>query len=140
MLRQQIKKWFEEAVRLDFTTDPELKRVLLQGHPKIDGFVDRMTEQFIQAEKVCRQKKVFLKQKTIQDTVYDMTKFFMKGLEGEAKRRHESDLQRVAREAEANKIQEFEDVLSGNLKDEWLEAGVITNEKIDKEREVASQS
>ena len=135
MLRGQIKQWFEEAVRLDVEAPQDLKDVLLRGHPKIEAFLDKMCGQIQQAESLCLRKGVRLKQKTIQDFTYDMAKYFMKGMEGEAKRRYESDLQRAAREAEAQRQREFDAVLAGNAEGEFAEAGVISNEEIDKARE-----
>lgn len=141
MLRSQIKKWFREAVQLDIEIESELKRKLLaEDHPNLNRFLDNLCEQFEQADKICQRKGLVLKQKTIQDTVYDMTKYFVMGLQGEAKRRYGSDLAKAAREAEAAKIKEFEDVLSGNATGEFAEAGVITNEKIDAEREGALEA
>lgn len=141
MLRQQIKNWYREAVQLDLEIEPELKRKLLQeDHPNLNRFIDNLCAQVEQADKICQRKGLILKQKTIQTTVYDMTKFFVMGLQGEAKRRYESDIDKAAREAEAAKIKEFEDVLAGNATGEFAEAGVITNEKIDRERERALEA
>jgi len=138
MLREQVKKWYREAIQLDFEIEPELKRKLLaEDHPNLNKFIDNLCEQFIQAEKQCRRKGLILKTKTMQDTVYDLTKYFVMGLQGEAKRRYESDLEKSAREAEAAKVKEFEDVLQGKATGEFAEAGVISNEKIDAEREAA---
>lgn len=141
MLRSQIKKWFREAVQLDLEIDPELKRMLLrEDHPNLNRFLDNLTAQFEQADRECRRRGLVLKAKTIQDTVYDMEKVFVMGLMGEAKNRYESDLAKAAREAEAQKIKEFEDVLAGKATGEFAEAGVITNEKIDSEREAALEA
>jgi hypothetical protein len=136
MLREQIRKWFREAVQLDIEIDPELKRKLLaEDHVNINKFLDNLCAQFEKAEEMCRRKGLVLKQKTMQDTVYDLTKYFALGVQGEAKRRYESDLEKAAREAEAAKVKEFEDVLQGKATGEFAEAGVISNEKIDAERE-----
>lgn len=137
MLRPQLQKWFEEAVRLDLEAPQDLKDVLLRGHPKVENFLNNMCAQIEKAEQVCRGRGVQLKQKTLQDFTYDMAKYFMKGIEGEARRRYESDLQRIAREAEAQKQKEFDAVLAGKPEGEFLEAGVISNEEIDKQREDA---
>lgn len=137
MLRVKVRQWFEEAVRLDLEAPQALKDTLLRGHPKLEGFLESMTGELLRAERICKSRGVTVREKTMQDFVYDMTKYFMQGMEGEAKKRYESDLARLAREAEANKIQEFEDVLSGNASGEFAEAGVITDEKIDNQREKA---
>jgi len=136
MFREQIKKWFKEAIQLDPEIETELKHKLLRDdHPNLEKFYDNMTEQFIQAEKVCRARKIILKQKTLQDTVYDMAKVFVIGLKAEAEKRYASDLEKMKAEQAKQKIKEFEDVLSGNPTEEFLEAGIITDEKIDAQRE-----
>lgn len=138
MLREQIKKWFREAVQLDIEIETELKRKLLaEDHPNLNKFLDNLCDQIEKADEQCRRKGLVLKQKTIQDTVYDFTKYFALGIQGEAKRRYESDLEKSAREAELAKVEEFEDVLQGKATGEFAEAGVISNEKIDAEREAA---
>lgn len=135
MLRNQIKQWFNEAVRLNVQAPQELKDSLLRGHPNLDNFLDRMCAQIEKADQVCRSRGVQLKQKTLQDFTYDMANYFMKGMEGEAKRRYESDMQRLAREAEEQRLKEFDAVLAGRPEGEFAEAGVISNEQIDKARE-----
>ena len=135
MLRQKIKTWFDEAVALDPHAPQDLKDVLKRGHPKLQRCIDELCKQIEQAERQCRKKGLVLKTKTLQDFTYDMAKYFLKGFEGEARRRYESDLQRLAREAEATKIKDFDSVLAGTPVGEFAEAGVLSNEKIDKERE-----
>jgi len=135
MDKVQVKKWFEEAVRLDLEAPQELKDALLRGHPNLDGFILKMTKQIQEAQLINFKRRRPVSQKTIQDFVYDMTKYFMKGMQGEAEKRYESDLKRAAREAEESKLKEFESVLAGKAEGEFAEAGVISNEKIDQARE-----
>lgn len=137
MLNVQVKKWFEEAVRLNVEAPQELRETLLRGHPKLEGFLENLTSQLLDAETKCRLRGVTLKQKTMQDFVYDLTKYFMQGMEGEAKRRYESDIEKLARQAEADKLKEFDSVLEGKAEGEFAEAGVISNEEIDNQREKA---
>jgi hypothetical protein len=138
MLRHQIKLWFEEAVKLDVEHPRELKDTLLRGHPKLEMFFDKLTGEVLKAEEICKKKGVTLQKKTIQDFTYDMTKYFMQGMEGEARRRHETDLQKFYREQEEKKHKEFDKVLAGDVKGtDFEDAGLITNDKIDKQREAA---
>lgn len=136
-LGSKIKQWFKEAVQLDTECDPELKAIILREppHEKVNMFFENLSKQFKQAESLCLKRGLILKEKTLQETTYDMAKFFMRGMEGEAKRRYESDLEKSARDAQAAKIKEFDDVLAGNATGEFAEAGIITDEKIDKQRE-----
>lgn len=140
MLRLQVKQWFLEAVRLDLEAPQELRETILRGHERLDGFYDNLTAQILKAEKVLAIKGKTVKKQTLQDFVYDMAKYFMKGMEGEAKRRYETDLQKFYREQEEKKIKEFDAVLSGKAEGDFAEAGVITNEEIDKQREDALEA
>jgi len=133
--REGVKKWFEEAVRLDATAPSDLKEVLLRGHPNIEGFLDRMTKQLREAERINLRRGKHIKPKTFQDTVYDLTKLFMKGMEGEARRRYESDMQKIMRRKEEDKIKEFDSVLAGKPEGEFAEAGVLHDEAIDQTRQ-----
>lgn len=140
MDKAQVKKWFEEAVRLDLEAPQELKDTLLRGHPNLESFLDRMTRQLSQAQMINFKRRRPISQKTLQDFVYDMTKYFMKGMQGEAEKRYESDLKRAAREAEEQRLKEFDQVLEGKSVGEFAEAGVISNEQIDKAREQALEA
>lgn len=134
-LRDNIKKWFYEAVALDQSATQELKETLKRGHPNLERFLDNMCGQIMEAEKKCQARGVLLKEKTLQDFTYDMARYFMVGMEGEAKRRYESDLAKSAREAEASKLKEFDDFLAGGEDNEFADSGVVHDESIDKARE-----
>lgn len=136
MLRAQIKKWFEEAVALDNVAPRELKDAVLRASPRVNHFIDNLYKEFLSAEKLCKQRGTTLKLKTMQDATYDMTKVFLTGMEGEARRRYESDFDKSMRAIEQAKIKEFDAVLAGKAEGEFAEAGVISNEKIDNERQV----
>ena len=136
MLHIQIKKWFEEAVRLDPVAHQDLKDAVLRSGPRVDLFLNKLRKEFRDAEKLCKQRGVTLKLKTMQDATYDMTKVFMAGMEEEARRRYESDFDKSMRQIQADKEKEFDAVLAGNAQGEFAEAGVISNEEIDSQRQV----
>jgi len=135
MMMFKVRQWFEEAVRLHPTASSELKQTLLRGHPNLDEFLRKITVQLNQAYLILLKKGTIIKPKTQQDFVYDLTNYFILGMEGEAKRRYESDLARSAREAEAAKLQEFESVLEGNAIGEFAEAGVINDKELEEQRQ-----
>lgn len=136
MLKTQVKKWFEEAVRLDTVAHQELKDAVLRASPRVDLFVNNLVKEFNEADKLCRQRGLTLKLKTMQDATYDMTKVFLTGMEGEARRRYESDFDKSVRQMKADQEKEFDAVLAGKAEGEFAEAGVISNEKIDNERQI----
>lgn len=137
MLRLQIKKWFWEAVALDLKYPTDMKESLkLNGHKNLEGFFDRLTKEIEEAEVKCKAQGTPLKQSTVQEAVYSMTEVFLQGMMGERIGQFEADVQKVKRQHEADKIKEFDAVLAGKAEGEFAEAGVITNEKIDKQREV----
>lgn len=135
MLSIKVKKWFEEAIRLDIEAPSDLKDTLLRGGPKIEQFINSMAVELDKACSTCLAKGIVIKEKTMQDYVYDMVKYFMKGLESEARKRYESDLAKAARDAQASKLAEFEKASNGIIDGEFAEAGLITNAKLDQERE-----
>jgi hypothetical protein len=137
VLKLNVKKWFYEAVALDTTYPKELKDTLkTSGHKNLEGFFDNMVFQLEEAEKKCLKQGTPLKLDTMREAVYSMAPIFMQGMTGESIQRYEADIQKSIREHEADKIKEFESVLSGNAEGEFAEAGVITNEEIDQQREV----
>ncbi len=136
MIKELVKKWFKEEVTLNIEAPRELRERLLQGHPNLEGFFDRLVAQFQEAEKLCIERGVKLKIETMQQATYDMTRMFMKGMQGEAVKRFESDMAKVKRQQDEDKIKEFDAVLRGEQVGEFAEAGVITNDKIDAQREV----
>ena len=137
MFRSQVKTWFTEAVRLNTEAPQELKDVLLRGHPNLDNFLNNIEKQLVEADAILQKRGKVVKLETLKGFVYDMTNLFLKGFEGEAKRRYESDLERLRREAEQNAVKEMDAFLEGDNDNEFGEAGVVTNEKLEKEREDA---
>lgn len=137
MLRLQIKKWFWEAVSLDVECPADLKESLkLNGHPNLEGFFDRLTAQVEAAELKCKAQGTPLKPSTVQETAYSMASVFLKGMYGERVQRFEATVKKELRQREADNIKEFDNVLAGNVDGEFAEAGLITNEEIDSQREV----
>lgn len=136
MLKELVKQWFKEEVTLNTEAPRELRDRLLIGHPNLEGFFDKLVAQFEQAEKLCAERGVKLRRETMQQATYDMTRMFMKGMEGAAIKRFESDMAKIKREREEDKIKEFDAVLRGEQVGEFAEAGVITNDEIDAQREV----
>ena len=131
-LKQDIRKWFKEAVQLA-DCDPELKRMLLREyppHPRLETFLDNLGQQFVEADKILVKKGLFVKRETMQTTVYDMTKVFITGFELEAKKRFESDLAKSAREAEAAKVAAMDDFLNGGTDNEYAEELGLINEEV----------
>jgi hypothetical protein len=136
MIRIRVEKWVDEALTLEKCPE-ELKRAVRSEKTRLNTFIDSLTQSLEQAESINFKRKVFVKEKTYQEFVYSMVTWFVAGIEKEAKRRYESDLARLAREAEISKFKEFDEVLAGKQVGEFAEAGVVTSEKIDKEREKA---
>jgi len=137
MLQPKIRNWIFEAIRLDLDAPQELKdRLLRPNDPHVENLIVGLTNKIVEADRVCSRRGVHLKTKTLQDTTYDMVKFALRSFHEEAQRRYESDMDRLAREAEASKLKEFDDFLKGGTENEFAEAGVVTSEELDKEREI----
>lgn len=137
MLRLQIKKWFWEAIALDVKYPQDLKDSLkLNGHPNLETFFDNLVKEIEQAEIKCKAQRTPLKNSTVQEAVYTMAEVFLIGMENERRMQFEAEINKSVRQKESDKIKEFEAVLAGKAEGEFAEAGLITNEKIDSQREV----
>ena len=135
--RSQVRKWFRAYVPT-MKVSSELKNILIrEAHPNLENFFNNMSEEL----KKVQGHRVFKGQKPADESqlkwlVESMTDVFVSNMETQAKRRYESDLARLQRERDAQKKFEFDETLAGRATGEFAEAGVITNEKIDQEREV----
>jgi hypothetical protein len=127
VLKIKIKKWFFEAVALS-NCDSELKHTLRKGHPRLEKFIDNLAEQFKKADEILVKRGIYIKQRTMQDTTYDMTKVFITAIELEAKKRYESDLDKAARAVEASKTADIENFLSGGTDNEYSQELGLINE------------
>lgn len=130
-LKNRVRNWFNEAVRLNLNVPQELRERLLhvnrEKHPRLDLFINNMCEQFVEADNLCRKRGLMLKEKTMQETTYDMTDFFIKMLVKEATQMYESDLEKSARAAQAEALRQAEDFLAGGKENEFTQEG-LTNE------------
>lgn len=141
IILSKVTDYFFEAVKMSVTCDPALRDMILKTqnvetrNPRIVQFLNNLTKE-VEGAQDAHQKKFgkYLKETTIKGFIYDFTEIFLKGMESEAKLRYESDLEKSARDAAAQEIQDFENTLSGNASGIFEEAGIITNEKIDAER------
>ena len=125
----KVKGWFFEAVRTKIDIDPELRDLLLnRTNPKIENFLNHLDQQVKGAQAKLLRKGKSVKPDTIKGFIFELTDFFIKNLETEAKRRHESDLARLAREAKEQEIKDMESTLAGKPSGIFEEAGVLIDE------------
>lgn len=135
--KNKVRKWFKVYVQNMKTIDAEFKNILnRERHPNLERFFENMAEELIRVQRtrVKRGRKIATDEQ-LAWLVGQMAEVFVSGMHKEAKRRYETDIERAKREFEAAKIKEFDDTLDGRPSGEFAEAGVITNEKIDGERE-----
>lgn len=119
------KEYFLEAVRMNVNSDPALRDKLLNGyHPRVEGFITNLNNEIRKARlKLIRKGKIITEQ-TVKGLVYDFTAMFMSNMETEARRRYESDLERVAREAQIQEHKDMDATLDGKPSGIFEEAGV----------------
>lgn len=133
-LKSRVRTWFNEAVKLHPTAPSDLKDKLLninrEKHPRLDLFLERLCLEFAQADKICVGRGLVLQEKTMQDTVYDMTDFFIKLLMKEAGEMYASDLDKAAERAKADAIKQAEDFLAGGKDNEYAEEGLINEGEV----------
>lgn len=109
----------------------ELKRAVKE-HPKVKQFLKDLYLQLVNVN-VNREfrQKARLKDKTVIDTVESFAKVFIKGVNHEAEKRVQSELEKIRQKALADKQRDLEKSASGELSGEYLEIaeeGVILNE------------
>lgn len=141
LTRITVQKAYDECVKLAVEYPQDMRDALTRKpYPaQVNKFLERLSHEMQKAIDINAKRGVFVKPKNVEDTVHDMTKIFMKGFHNIAERRIENEHQRLAREAAQGLEQEYENVLSGKPTGDFLDAGVITNEKIDKQREVGGE-
>lgn len=133
-LKTRVRTWFNESVKLNVDCPADLKDKLLninrEKHPRLDLFLERLCLEFQEADKLCMQRGLRLKDKTMQTTVYDMTDFFIKLLVKEAKGMYDSDLAKAAERAKAQAVAEAEDFLNGGKDNVYAEEGLISEGEV----------
>lgn len=132
VLQTKVRTWFNEKVQLS-GCDNDLKRRLLRAkddYPRLDGFLTNMCIEIDKADRLCAQRGIKLKTSTMQTTVYDMTDFFIKLIEGENARLYESAIDKAARNAKAEAVAQAEDFLAGGTDNEFSEAGLVNESEV----------
>ncbi len=133
-LKTRVRTWFDEAVRLNVDCPADLRDRLLnvnrEKHARLDLFLERLCLEFVEADKLCMQRGLRLKEKTMQTTVYDMTDFFIKLLVKEAKGMYDSDLAKAAERAKADAIAQAEDFLNGGKDNVYAEEGLVSEGEV----------
>lgn len=135
-IKNHVRKWFYESIEKHPTASSELKNAIKKRHPRVEGYLTKLAWEITQAQAHrLKSGKPAFKEATLKSTVQDMTNLFIIGIETEATRRIESDLTRLQREQEAQKIKDMESTLAGKPAGAFEEMGIVTNEGIDQERE-----
>jgi hypothetical protein len=133
-LKTRVRTWFDEAVRLNVDCPADLRDRLLnvnrEKHARLDLFLERLCLEFVEADKLCMQRGLRLKEKTMQTTAYDMTDFFIKLLIKEAKGMYDSDLAKAAERAKADAIAQAEDFLNGGKDNVYAEEGLVSEGEV----------
>lgn len=132
--KAQITKWFIEAVEKHPKASSDLKRTLKHAiknkSPRIMEFINKLYTQILDAKCVQIRKR----QKPYSDhefkwAITEFTNLFVMGMEGEAQRRIESDLARIARDKKAQETAEMDQTLAGNPQGIFEEMGLVADEK-----------
>ena len=111
-MKNTINKYFKEAIRLNMTLDGELKNAIL-NHERTNKYLDNMSEQLSIAQRQLIKKGRVVDLKTMKSVVYDMTDVFVASIKMEAKERHESVIDKLARQAEAQKKADMDATIAG---------------------------
>jgi len=119
-MKDVIKKYFKEAIQLNMTIDSEFKAALLR-HDRTNKYFDNMSYELSLAQQRLLSKGKILKIHTIKGVVYDMTDVFIQSVKMESEQRSESILNRLAKEAKAQKITDMESTVKGKPAGDYIE-------------------
>jgi hypothetical protein len=132
--RAEARKYFIEAVNAHPKASSDLKqalnRALKRKNQRLETFIDNLGREITIAKAAqLKSGKPQFSPQEIKWVVKEMTDLFVLGIEGEANRRIESDLARLAREQAAQNKAELDATLEGNPQGAFAEMGIITDEK-----------
>jgi hypothetical protein len=116
-----IKKTYQEAVALN-TKIPLDLRTALKSHEKIPLFFKNIAEQLerAQSDRLAKGKKPF-REDTIKSFVYDVTEIFVSGVKAEADARAQSEIERLATKAEADRKKDLEATVAGKAQGDYAD-------------------
>lgn len=129
-----IKKTYQEAVALNSKIPLDL-RTALKSHEKIPLFFKNIAEQLEKAQddRIKKGQKPF-QESTVKSFIYDVTEMFILGVKAEADARAQSEIDRLAAKAEADRKKDLESTVAGKAQGDYAdlikEGGVkIVNER-----------
>lgn len=109
---------------------PSELRHALKAHERLPTFMQRVALELAQVQDLRATKgKPPVSEATIVATICDMTEVFISSVLMEASRKRETDLARIAREAEAQYQRELEQTAAGKPTGEFEEAGLAIVEQ-----------
>ena len=127
-----IKKTYQEAIALNQRIPLDLK-VALKSHEKIPLFFKSIAAELEKAQddRLKKNQKPF-SEKVVKDFIIDVTEIFIAGIKAEADARAQSEIERLAAKAEADKKADLESTVAGKAKGDYAEVlkegGVIMPE------------
>jgi hypothetical protein len=101
-IKKMVYADYKEAVALS-SAHHDLK-TSLKVHERAPKFLDKVAEE---VEKVARSQPRLLDRQTIKTLVYDLTGFFLKGIEKQYREREESEIQKHVEKAKQDKEKQF---------------------------------
>lgn len=132
-LKHDVRKWVFEAVRLS-PAPQDLKDVIRNAEknigkfPRLNTFITNLEREINAAVQVNMFRGKANDLETVKGLVYDFTTMFLKNCEAEARRKHESDLARLARDAKSQEVKDMEKTLQGTPSGIFEEGGVVVDE------------
>ena len=116
-----VKKTYQEAISLNSSISSDLRHAL-RAHERMPLMFNNLAKELQNVQDLrLRQNKKLIDEKTLKNVVYDFTNIFIAGVEAEAKSRYESDIQRLAAEAEAQKKADLDATASGKTSGDYID-------------------
>lgn len=120
-MREKVKEYFHEAIRLKKDIPDDLRESLL-NHERVNLFIDNLSGQLMKCQELRSKKgKPHYKLKTIKETVYDFADVFIHTVVVEADRRVESTIAEMSRQDVIQKQKDLESTANGKPAGEYEE-------------------
>ena len=127
--RGLVTRAYQKAL-LKLDIDSDLRRAL-KSHERVPKFIDNLSEEFTKlASSRLKIGKQLPAEKHLEAIVVDFTTVFVQGIQNQAEKRYESDIQKMLRKAEEDNRRDLEQTIDGNASGDYadvLDEGGVTS-------------
>ena len=121
LFQELARDYYQECIRLHPEIDAEFKRSL-KIHMRVPVFIDNLAKQFqlIQDLRISKGKPPLDKLK-LKEIVYDLTALFINSVQEEARKKYQSEANRIMEEQAKQKLKDLQETANGNPSGDYEE-------------------